>query len=330
MNKSNSRHPHVSLTLNMNANGMQNKDSAVLMTFQDRTTATADLIIGADGIHSTIRSQFATDPPCFSGTIAYRGLLPLSAVADTWPFPSYSVSWLGRGKHFLTFPISKNKTLNVVAFVSKPEDQLDDLEESWTSTADRSELEADYKGWDPMLQKVIKNMEQSVGKWKINDRDLLKQWVYLDGRVVLLGDSAHAMLPHQGSGAGHAIEDGYILGLAVKDYLAVNSAPSLNESELNTLLSAPRLGNALKDRRSLSTWMQVYQLMRLPRAHKSQIASRESGNIRAMQGPDFDGLSYEECLPVVRQKLKGRMKPVWGADIGADYEALVKKTGLRG
>ncbi|KAF2103118.1 FAD/NAD(P)-binding domain-containing protein [Rhizodiscina lignyota] len=302
----------------------------VQVHFQDGTSAKANLVIGADGIHSIIRSQFATDPPCFSGTIAYRGLLPLDAIAQSWPFPSYSVSWLGRGKHFLTFPISKNKILNVVGFVSKPEEELGDLKESWTSTADRGELEAEYEGWDPSLLAVIRNMDQTVGKWRINDRDLLKQWVYLDGKAVLLGDAAHAMLPHQGSGAGYAIEDAYILGLALKDFFAANAAPPLNEPGSSVMVSAPRLGNSFQDRKSLSTWMQVYQLVRLPRAQKSQIASRESGNLRAMQGSDFEGLSYEECLPVVREKLKGRMKSVWGADIGADYEALVKKTGLRG
>lgn len=108
------------------------------------------------------------------------------------------MSWLGKNKHFLCFPISRNQILNVVAFVGKPENELGNLKESWTSTADRSELEAEYQGWDPTMQHIISCMEQKVGKWRINDRDLLEKWVYLDGKVVLLGDAAHAMLPHQG------------------------------------------------------------------------------------------------------------------------------------
>jgi salicylate hydroxylase len=123
----------------------------------------------------------------------------LSAVSSSWPFPSYAISWVGPSKHFLVFPISRNQTLNVVAFVGKAEQALGDLKESWTSSVDRSELEAEFAGWDPTLTHLIGHMDQRVGKWKINDRDLLEKWVYLDGKVVLLGDAAHAMLPHQGA-----------------------------------------------------------------------------------------------------------------------------------
>ena len=177
----------------------QDAKEEVTIYFQDGTTTTANLVVGADGIHSVIRSQFAPDDsPRYGGQIAYRGLLPLSAVSEGWPFPSYAVSWVGKNKHFLVFPISQNKTLNVVAFVAKTVEELGDLKESWTSMADKSELEAEFEGWDPQMRRVMGFMEQRVGKWRINDRDLLEQWVYLDGKVALLGDAAHAMLPHQG------------------------------------------------------------------------------------------------------------------------------------
>ena len=88
--------------------------------------------------------------------------------------------------------------MNVVAFVTKPVEELGDLKESWTSCAPREELENEYQGWDPTLQKVIACMEPNPGKWRLNDRELLSQWSHLNGKVVLLGDAAHAMLPHQG------------------------------------------------------------------------------------------------------------------------------------
>ena len=96
------------------------------------------------------------------------------------------------------FPISQNQTLNVVAFVTKPEEELEDLQESWTSSAPREDLEREYAGWDETVQSVIQSMEPRPGKWKLNDRDLLSQWCYMNGKVVLSGDAAHAMLPHQG------------------------------------------------------------------------------------------------------------------------------------
>jgi hypothetical protein len=119
-------------------------------------------------------------------------------VSKNWPLPSYAVSWLAPNKHFLVFPISRNRTLNVVAFVTRPKDQLGELKESWTSSAPREELEREYEGWDPTVQRIISCMEPRPGKWRLNDRELLKRWTYLDGKVVLLGDAAHAMLPHQG------------------------------------------------------------------------------------------------------------------------------------
>ncbi|RFU30512.1 hypothetical protein B7463_g5830, partial [Scytalidium lignicola] len=287
----------------------ETNDKEVTITFEDTTTSTANLVVGADGIHSAIRSQFAPyDSPRYAGQIAYRGLLPLSAISTSWPFSSYAVSWVGPNKHLLIFPISRNKTLNVVAFVGKAEQDLGDLRESWTSSADKSELEAEFVGWDSTLTHLIGHMDQRVGKWKINDRELLEKWVYLDGKVVLLGDAAHAMLPHQGSGAGHAIEDAFILGLALKDYLHARA----QSDETN----------------KLSIWTQLYQDVRLPRAQRSQKGSRVAGETLKMKGPDFEGLNYDECLPVLRNKLEGRMKWVWTGDINAEYNDAAKKAGL--
>ncbi len=176
--------------------------SKATVRFADGTSASADLIISADGIHSAIRLQLAKGidtPVHYSGRIAYRGLLPMSAIEKDWPYDSFAVSWLAPNKHFLVFPVSQNKTLNVVAFVTKPESELGELQESWTSTAPRSDLEAEFAGWDKTVQKVIRAMGPRPSKWKLNDRELLDQWVFLGGKVVLSGDAAHAMLPHQGT-----------------------------------------------------------------------------------------------------------------------------------
>jgi salicylate hydroxylase len=170
----------------------------VSISFADGTTATANLVIACDGIHSTIRSQFVVDKPKYSGRIAYRGLLPLSDVSENWPYPSYTVSWLAKDKHFLVFPISQSRTLNVVGFVSRPESELGGLKESWKSFGPRDRLEKDYEGWEETVQKIIQSMEPTVAEWRLNDRELLSQWCYLGGKVVLSGDAAHAMLPHQG------------------------------------------------------------------------------------------------------------------------------------
>lgn len=288
---------------------MQEVGDQVTVKFEDGTDVTVDLVVGADGIHSLTRAQFLPDLPRYSGRICYRGLLPIKDIESFWPFDSYAVSWLAPNKHFLVFPISQNKTLNVVAFVSKSQAELDGLKESWSSYAPRSDLEKEYQGWDETVLKTIKCMPDKPAKWKLNDRELLPQWTYLDGKVILLGDSAHAMLPHQGSGAGHAIEDAYILGRCLKDFFNAH-----NDSTSKS--------------RSLSTWTQLYQDIRLPRAQKAQVTSRQAGEVYEMQGPDFKDLSYEECLPVIAQKLEGRMRWVWGADIDAQYDEEACKISL--
>jgi salicylate hydroxylase len=171
----------------------------VSLNFADETTASANLVIACDGIHSVIRSQFAVDIPTYSGRIAYRGLLPMSAVAADWPYSSWTLSWLAPNKHFLVFPVSQDKLLNIVGFVTKPESELDGLKESWKSEAPREMLEREYEGWNGMVQKIIHALPPIVSQWRVNDRELLPQWCYMGGKVVLCGDAAHAMLPQQGS-----------------------------------------------------------------------------------------------------------------------------------
>ncbi len=167
----------------------------------------ADLVVGADGIHSAVRRQLYQDVALYSGKIAYRGVVPVASLPSPWPFDSYSVIWVSRDKHFLIFPISKNKYLNIVAFVTKGESEIADLQESWWGTCDRRELEEDFADCEELVKKIISLVPERTSKWRINDRDPAGQWTYMDGKVVLLGDAAHPMVPHQGAGAGQAVEE---------------------------------------------------------------------------------------------------------------------------
>ena len=155
--------------------------------------------MGCDGIHSNIRGQFVEDRPLYSGRIAYRGVIPTADLEEWWPFQTLSVSFLGPGKHFLVFPISQNKLLNIVAFVAVPESDLGNLRESWTSKSQTEDAEKDYAGFNETVRRVIRLMPSEISKWKLNDREPLDHWTFFGGKVVLLGDAAHAMLPHQGN-----------------------------------------------------------------------------------------------------------------------------------
>ncbi|KAH0528900.1 hypothetical protein TsFJ059_003711 [Trichoderma semiorbis] len=286
-------------TLHINKKCIELKDQGnfVELCFADGTTTTADLVVGCDGIHSNIRSQFRSDNPKYSGRMCYRGLVPIKDLESWWPFNSYSVSWLGPDKHFLAFPISKNTLLNIVAFVYSDDDRT---KESWTATGHRSEVQREFESFDTTVRKTISFMNENPSKWILNDRELLDQWVYGDGKIVLMGDAAHAMLPHQGAGAGQAIEDGYILGRSIADYLAASPE---------------------RDTHALQKWMQFYQDVRLPRAQKAQATARQAGEVYEMQTAEMKGKNYEDCLPLVRDSLKDRMQWIWTGDIEAEYAA---------
>ena len=297
----------ASLHTNNCCSSVEDLDDHVKIHFKDGTSAVADLVIACDGIHSAIRAQYATDKPVYGGMIAYRGVIPMSSLPQ-WDYPSYSVAWVAKARHFLVFPISGNKSLNIVAFVTKPESEVEDTRESWTATCNRGEVEKDFAGFEETVQHIIRQMPDPSSKWRLNYREPLANWVHLDGKVVLMGDAAHSMMPHQGAGAGQAAEDGYVLARCLSGYFdATHTSPSHS---------------------SLSQWMQLYQTVRLPRAQKVAKTSKEAGETYEMVTDDLIDKSFEECLPIVAESTRTRMKWVWSEDLGSVYEKAKAEAGL--
>lgn len=252
-----------------------------------------------------MRRQFTTGHALYSGKIAYRGIVPISALPkSTWPGRSWPVIWSARHKHFLVFPISRGASLNIVAFISKREDEIPDLRESWTSTCARAELEADFAEFEDNVQKVIRLMPERVGKWRINDHEPVAQWSFCEGRVVLLGDACHATTPHQGAGAGQAVEDGYVLAKALGGWLEGGRERPLGE------------------------WMRLYQTVRLPRAQKVVATSRQAGALYEFESPDLVDLPFDEAVPIVAERLQTRMNWIWKEDLDVIYEKARQDAGL--
>lgn len=171
--------------------------------FADGTSVEGDVVIGADGIHSALRTYvFPPSKPVFHGTICYRGLVAHERLPD-WPMDRWQM-WAGPAKHFLVFPVRQGQMLNYVGFVPADEE----MKESWSAGGDPEVLRGEFEGWDRRIGSVLKQVDKTF-RWALYDREPMPTWT--KERLTLLGDAAHPMLPHLGQGANQAIEDGIAL-----------------------------------------------------------------------------------------------------------------------
>src|SRR5690242_16599899 len=211
------------------------------ISFANGATVEADVIVGADGIHSELRPYvYPPSRPIFHGTISYRGVVPHDRV-PSWPADAWMM-WLGKGKHFLTFPVRAGRLINYVGFDPASEE----MKESWSAAGDPAVLRNEFAGWDPCIATVL-NQVQTTFRWALYDREPLPSWS--KGRLTLLGDAAHPMLPHMGQGANQSIEDGMALA---------------------TILSRA-------DRKSVPAALLAYERLRRERVAEVQRGSRQNG-----------------------------------------------------
>jgi len=218
--------------------------SLVTARFTSGLVVSGDALVGADGIRSTLREcLFGPEDPFFTGNVAWRGLVPTDKLPDDF-VKQRSAVWLGPDHHFVCYTVRNDKLLNYVAVAEKS----GWAEEGWMIPSRVSEVLAEFSHWDPQIQFIIKQtVPGQCFKWALFDRDPLCQWT--KGRVALLGDAAHPMLPFMGQGAGMAIEDSIILARCMKAYDEVTVA------------------------------LKRYEKVRMPRAHQAQLGAREQGQL---------------------------------------------------
>ena len=186
----------------------QSRDG-VELTFTDGTRATGDVLIGADGIHSRIRAKMLGERQArFTGNVAWRLVVPASALPKGLVPPTACV-WVGPGRHAVTYYLRRGELVNFVGVVERGDWQR----ESWTELGHKADLVADYKGWAKPITAVIEQATDCY-RWALFDRDPLERWS--DGRVTLLGDACHPMLPFLAQGAVMAIEDAWVLSRKLK------------------------------------------------------------------------------------------------------------------
>jgi len=176
-------------------------DNSVTLHLADGSTATGDVLIGADGIHSTVRGQmFGTELPRYTGNVAWRGLVPAERVAHL----DVAGVWMGPNRSIVQYYIAAGKTFNWIG-ISRSEQPA---RESWLAEGRIEDALAEYAGWNDTIRSIIAATPR-VLRQALYDREPLPDWRI--GRVVLLGDAAHPMMPFYAQGAAQSIEDAYVL-----------------------------------------------------------------------------------------------------------------------
>ena len=191
--------------------GFAQDESGVTLELAGAQTARGDVLIGADGWRSAIRTALWGDcTPEFSGMVAWRGIIPMQDLPEHLR-QHVGSTWIGPGAHVVTYPLHGGEIMNFVATVEGKE---------WTETAgsiagSREECLADFDGWHADIQTYI-STAPSLIKWALVRRDPIPRWT--EGRVSLLGDACHATLPFLAQGAVHAMEDGIVLARCLVDF----------------------------------------------------------------------------------------------------------------
>lgn len=199
------------IRLNRRATGFAEEGDRVRLSFADGSAASGDLLIGADGLHSRIRTQcFGEMPGRFTNALAWRGLVPMERLKPTHR-EQIVATWIGPTAHVSMYPARWQNT-DLMTFSGQVE-RSDWRLESWSEKGSVAECLADFAGWHEDILEIIQNT-QSLHKWGLFVRDPLARWT--TGRVTLLGDACHSMVPYLGQGVNMAIEDACVLARCIE------------------------------------------------------------------------------------------------------------------
>jgi salicylate hydroxylase len=199
------------IRLNCRITGFEESAGGVRVRLSSGETLDADLLIGADGVKSTVRTQLAgADRPTYTGDAAWRLTLPADRLPPGFMDPVMGV-WMGPGAHVVCYYLRGGALLNFVGLVETDEVS----EESWTARFPWEKLKSDFAGWHPDIQAVIDRADKDLCfRWSRFSRPTLTDWS--TRRVTMLGDAVHATLPYLAQGAAMAIEDGAVLARALR------------------------------------------------------------------------------------------------------------------
>ncbi|KAH9937365.1 uncharacterized protein B0H18DRAFT_1206226 [Fomitopsis serialis] len=270
-----------------------------VLHFADGTSYEADVVIGADGIKSTARSTVTDNAkflPVFSNTICFRGLIPMKearAAGFTTEFNGRPLCFASKNRHLIVFSIEGDTIINVVAFAADYTKPIGTVslppDEPWVKVVSQEEMFKVFEGCSSEVMALLECIKEP-SKWSIHVvHPHLESFV--KGRVALIGDAAHGMLPHLGSGAGQGIEDAYIL--------------------------AQLLGHPQTNAGNIEGVLEAYDRWARPRAQMVWEGSLRAGKI--YDGWGDGGLNPEGAA----KDLGTQWAPVWFHDVDDNVRAAI-------
>lgn len=192
---------------------LDENDSGVSLEFEDGSKLAAQIVIGADGVHSTVRTLRHKELKAeFTGHVAYRGMVRVTDVEKDLIEPKMNL-WAGPKAHVVAYYVRRGELLNYVALNEEDDWQT----ENWTTPASKADLAARFEHWNPTVRSLIDHTQEGqCYKWAILMRDPLSSWS--SARTTLLGDAAHPMVPYLAQGSVMAIEDAWVLTHCLGNY----------------------------------------------------------------------------------------------------------------
>lgn len=300
----------ISLNKRLDSIKWTSSKNCYTLSFTDKTTAEADLIVGCDGIKSAVRKHLGfTDHPIYSGQMVYRGYVSYDDLSPkAAALLKKTVNFRGPKRHILTMSIgndeSKTSRVGVVAFMTEPLENW--KSESWLSTTSVDELYEHVKEWNPEVQEIIEGLRKystdgQILKQALYVRQPTEKWFHVDSPesgIILIGDSVHSTLPHQGQGACQAIESGFALAQTLKNW----KTHDLEEA------------------------LQFFQDFRKPRTDRITQTSYEAGKIASADIPEE--LWASSFHPdIVRERMRWVMEYDLLGELAAKLEAAARGDG---